>query len=194
MSHLFEVPTTDSEAPYEDLPEVYAAFQALASAAGADFKQMAREWIVQAGGEIEAERISFDSYPADGLVRGQNGARFVLLARGTPDDGPRAGLRRNDTVLKMGCRAVMIARRTTLPILVVTSHLPYPGSRAGRIIADLHEDIFDLAATVGDLAGFRRFHRHLTGAGASAEPPVSVWRSGLVRQPTLFDDEAAPDA
>lgn len=188
MTHLFEVPAA-GEAPYEDLPVAYASFQALASAAGADFKQMAREWIVQAGGVVEAENLKFDSYPADGLVRGANGARFVLLARGTPDDGPRAGLRRNDTMLKMGCRAMMIARRTDLPILVVTSHLPDPATRAGRILADLHDDIFDVAATVGDLAGFRRFHRHLTATPAPVEPLPSVWRAGVFSQPDLFGGE-----
>ncbi|HEX2053937.1 MAG TPA: hypothetical protein VHJ78_09475 [Actinomycetota bacterium] len=186
MSHLFEVAGEAAE-PYEDLPETYAGFQALAAAAGADFKEMAREWIVQAGGAIEADRIAFDSYPADGLVRGANGARFILLARGTPDDGLRAGLRRNDTVLKMGCRAIMIARRTDLPILVVTSHLPDPASRAGRILADLHTDIFDVAATVGDLAGFRRFRRHLTELPAPVAPLPSPWRLDFFRQPELFE-------
>lgn len=186
MTHLFEVPAPADE-PYEDLPTAYAAFQALASAAGADFKDMAREWIVQAGGELEAGKLKFDNYPADGLVRGQNGARFVLLARGTPDDGERAGLRRNDTVLKMGCRAMMIARRTDFPILVVTSHLPDPASRAGRILSDLHTDIFDVAATVGDLAGFQRFRRHLTEAPAPTDPLPSVWRTGVFTQPGLFD-------
>ncbi|CAN5765716.1 hypothetical protein BH23ACT12_BH23ACT12_18730 [soil metagenome] len=190
MTQLFEVPNLTEE-PYEDLPSTYAAFQALASAAGADFKEMAREWIVQAGGVLETDKVRFDDYPTDGLVRGQNGARFVLLARGTPDDGERAGLRRNDTMLKMGCRAIMIARRTDLRILVVTSHLPEVSSRAGRILSDLHGDIFDVAATVGDLAGFQRFHRHLTQTPAPAEPLPSVWRTDLFRQPELFDEEPA---
>lgn len=192
MTKLFEVPRLADE-PYEDLPSAYSAFQALASAAGADFKEMAREWIVQAGGVLESDKLKFGNYPTDGLIRGQNGARFVLLARGTPDDGPRAGLRRNDTVLKMGCRALMIARRTDLRILVVTSHLPHVDSRAGRILADLHTDIFDVAATVGDLAGFRRFRRHLTEAPAPAEPLPSVWRTEVFSQPELFDEEP-PDA
>lgn len=192
MRQLFEVPGASPE-PYEDLPEGYAGFQALASAAGSDFKDMAREWIVQAGGDVEADRLQFDAYPADGLIRGSNGMRFVLLARGTPDDGPRAGLRRNDTVLKMGCRAIMIARRTDLPILVVTSHLPDPASRAGRILSDLHSDIFDVAATVGDLAGFRRFRRHLTELPAPVTPLPSPWRTDFFRQPDLFTPEP-PDA
>ncbi len=188
MTHLFEVPAVAAQTPYEDLPITYSDFQALASAAGADFKEMAREWIVQAGGVIEAGKLKFDSYPADGLVRGRNGARFVLLARGTPDDGHRSGLRRNDTVLKMGCRAIMIARRTDLPILVVTSHLPDPGSRAGRILSDLHSDIVDVAATAGDLAGFRRFRRHLTEVPAPSDPLASVWRAGVFSQPELFGE------
>lgn len=192
MTKLFEVPSLADE-PYEDLPSAYAAFQALSSAAGADFKEMAREWIGQAGGELESDTLKFENYPTDGLIRGQNGARFVLLARGTPDDGPRAGLRRNDTVLKMGCRALMIARRTDLRILVVTSHLPDVDSRAGRILADLHTDIFDVAATVGDLAGFRRFRRHLTETPAPDEPLPSPWRTGFFSQPELFDTEP-PDA
>jgi hypothetical protein len=192
MTRLFEVPSL-ADAPYEDLPAAYAAFQALASAAGADFKEMAREWIEQAGGVLESGKLQFDNYPTDGLIRGQNGARFVLLARGTPDDGLRAGLRRNDTVLKMGCRAIMIARRTDLRILVVTSHLPEPGSRAGRILSDLHSDIFDVAATVGDLTGFQRFRRHLTETPAPTEPLASVWRTEVFSQPELFDQEP-PDA
>ena len=190
MTRLFEVPGLAVE-PYEDLPFTYASFQALASAAGADFKEMAREWIVQAGGALETDKLRFDDYPTDGLVRGLNGARFVLLARGTPDDGERAGLRRTDTMLKMGCRAMMIARRTDLKILVVTSHLPEPSSRAGRILSDLHGDIFDVAATVGDLAGFRRFHRHLTQTPAPDDPLPSVWRTEVFRQPELFDEEPA---
>jgi hypothetical protein len=94
-------------------------------------------------------------------------------------------------VLKMGCRALMIARRTDLRILVVTSHLPDVDSRAGRILADLHTDIFDVAATVGDLAGFRRFRRHLTENPAPMEPLPSVWRTEVFSQPELFDEEPA---
>jgi hypothetical protein len=82
----------------------------------------------------------------------------------------------------------MIARRTDLPILVVASHLPHPASRAGRILADLHTDIFDVAATHGDLPGFRRFHRHLTRTPAPVEPLPSVWRTDVFRQPDLFEE------
>lgn len=193
MNHLFEVSAYGDE-PYEDLPRAFAQFQATASAAGADFKDMARDWIEQLGGTVEATKLAFDSYPAGGLIRGRNGSRFVLLAHGTPDDGPRAGLRRTDTVLKMGCRAVMIARRTDLPILVVTSHLPDLNCRAGRILTDLQADIFDVAAIVGDLAGYRRFARHLTETPPAGQPPASMWRAAAFRQPNLFSGDGPGDA
>jgi hypothetical protein len=184
---LFEVPRSGPE-PYENLPDPgeSAYFQARASAAGADFKQIAKEWVEQAGGTIEADRMMVGVHPVDALVRGINGSRYLLLARGTPDGGPRAGLRRTDTVLKMGCRAVLIARRTDLPLLVVTSHLPTPTSRSGRILADLHKDIFDVVATEGDLGGFHRLHQYFTQVPRPTDPLPAPWRSRHAQE-SLFD-------
>jgi hypothetical protein len=190
---LFEVPKSSFQEPYENLPDQTAYFQARASAAGADFKQMAKEWISQAGGAIEADKMMVGVHPVDALIRGRNGARYLLLARGTPDGGPKAGLRRSDTVLKMGCRAVMIARRTDLPILVVTSHLPAPGSSAGQILADLHSDIFDVAALEGDLHGYQRIHRYLTEVPPPTSPLPAPWRNGN-DQGILFDGWSRGDA
>ncbi len=183
---LFEVPGNSGPEPYENLPEPGAYFQARASAAGADFKQIAKEWVEQAGGAIEADRMMVGVHPADALVRGRNGSRYLLLARGTPDGGPKAGLRRTDTVLKMGCRAVLIARRTDLPILVVTSHLPAPTSRSGQILADLHADICDVVAIEGDLGGFQRLRQYFTDVPRPTNPLPAPWRSGHL-QVSLFD-------
>lgn len=183
---LFEVPSNSGPEPYENLPEPGAYFQARASAAGADFKQIAKEWVEQAGGAIEADRMMVGIHPVDALIRGRNGARYLLLARGTPDSGPKAGLRRTDTVLKLGCRAVLIARRTDLPILVVTSHLPAPTSRSGRILAELHSDIFDFVATEGDLGGFHRLQQYFTEVPRPTNALPAPWRSAQ-SQESLFD-------
>lgn len=95
--------------PYEDLPAPSAWFQARAGTAGADFDDEAFAFVTTAGGRVERRGLSVAGHPVDGLVRGTNGAAFLVAAHGTPDAGvsPQDGLRRTDTVLKLGCRAVM---------------------------------------------------------------------------------------
>lgn len=185
---LFEVPGSTGAEPYEDLPNQLAYFQARSRPAGSEFKEMAKEWIRDAGGVIEAESMEVGFHPVDALIKGRNGTRFLLLARGTPDGGPRAGLRRSDTVLKLGCRAVLIARRTDLPILVVTSHLPASGSSAGQILSDLHSDIFDVVALEGDLQGFHRIQRYLTELPPPLGPLPAPWKYGHA-QASLFHED-----
>ncbi|MFN0090350.1 MAG: hypothetical protein ACKVWR_08805, partial [Acidimicrobiales bacterium] len=128
---LFEIAAVDDEHGADggawegDRPGVGeggAWFQGLAAHAGAEFKDLALGFAADAGATVLRRGLLVGHYPVDALIKGGGGARFVVLCHGTPDDGERAGLRRTDTVLKMGFRAMQLARRQHLPVLVLTSH------------------------------------------------------------------------
>lgn len=182
---------TGAVEPYEALPAPRAWFQARAGTAGADFDDEAFAYVAAAGGNVERRGVSVAGHPVDGVVRGRNGAAFLVAAHGTPDAGvsPQDGLRRTDTVLKLGCRAVMWARAGARPLLVVTSALPRPGSAAARYLADLGPDIFDVVATSGDLAGYLRLRQYLQSDPPLQAPLVAPWRA-RAHQLSLLDDHA----
>ena len=175
-------------APYEDVAPGATDFQARASRAGAEFDHEALELVEEAGGVVVRRHLRVEGHPLDALVRGRSGAVFLVAAHGTPDRTSRsqAGLRRTDTVLKVGCRAQLLrAGGQAPPLVVVTSHLPAPGSEAARLLAELGPAIHEVVATVGDYAGFRRLAR-LLGPEPPAEPPAAPWRIGPGCQLSLF--------
>ena len=112
-------------------------FQSRAARAGADFKAMAMKRLTEAG--AIANRCDFEvhGFPVDAEVAGSNGRRFLVLARGTPDEQNRGALRRTDTVEKVGFMAMQLARRQDLPILLITSDLPGRSTMAGHYLAAL---------------------------------------------------------
>lgn len=183
-ARLFSLEETEQPQPYEgDLPAPASPFQARAVAEGADFDAIAFDFMEQAGGTMERFGGEVDGIPVDGLVRGTNGRRFLVAAHGTIDGGPQAGLRRVDTVHKVGHRASMLAPGSP-PLLVLTSHLPAAGSKAAFYLARSRAHIFDVIATTGDLAGFLRLTHYLKGTGGSLEPQAALWRC-VVRQEQL---------
>lgn len=182
---LFPVAGVATPAPYEGhLPEGPSYFQARASVEGADFDDVAVRYVAEAGGWVERRGGHVDDIPIDGVVRGTSGATFLLAAHGTFDDGPQSGLRRVDTVHKVGHRAALLAKGDNPPLLVITSHLPRAGSKAALYLARSREDIFDVVATTGDLGGFQRLRRYLNEAPPATEPGDSDWRHHVL-QPAL---------
>ena len=152
----------DAPEPYEgDLADSGAEFQSLASRSGAEFKHMTGDLLRDADATILVAGRKLGPYNLDFVIVGRNSQRYVVLAHGTPDGGARAGLRRTDTVKKLGFDAMQLARAQELPILVVTSHLPSAGTAAARYLRDLADDIREVIALRGDLGGRRRLLRHL---------------------------------
>ncbi|MDQ3985967.1 MAG: hypothetical protein M3280_05655 [Actinomycetota bacterium] len=183
---LFAVEPHPKE-PYEELPSVHSPFQARAAAEGADFDHEAMGFIEAAGGTIEQVGGEADGIPIDGIVRGANGSSFLVMAHGTFSDTQKAGLRRVDTVHKVGHRASMLAPGH-LPLLVITSHLPRLGSKAAFYLARSRANIFDVIATTGDFQGFTRLRRYLVNEPPPKNPIPAPWRIEM-RQPTLDETE-----
>src|SRR5262249_20633088 len=104
---LFEFPTEAGGDAYED-PDLQRRtdFQSRGPRSGADFKAMAINRLRDAGSQIERLDFEIDGLPVDALIAGRNGRRFLVLARGTPAEGDQSGLRRTDTVEKMGFMAM----------------------------------------------------------------------------------------
>lgn len=190
---LVELPLEGAADPFEDprLDE-RTNFQSRAPRAGADFKAMAVSWLRSAGATIERTGFEIDEFPVDAEISGSTGRRFFVLARGTPQEQKRGALRRTDTVEKMGFMAVQLARCQDLPILVVASDLPKRSTKAGRYLAALSDDVWDVVALRDDFRGFQRLRGHLHGPIAEAPPPAP-WRSPEPDPPpTLFDQPDAP--
>lgn len=154
---------------------------------------MAVSWLGSAGATIERTDFEIDEFPVDAEISGSTGRRFLVLARGTPQEQKRGALRRTDTVEKMGFMAVQLARCQDLPVLVVASDLPQRSTKAGRYLAALSDDVWDVVALRDDFRGFQRLHAHLHGPTAEAPPPAP-WRLRKVEQaPSLFDQPDAQD-
>lgn len=190
---------SDADPAFEDAAEIAGGFQGRAKREGTEFKVEALEYIERAGCAILQHGHHVASYPVDALVRTPNGVRLIVACHGVFDDGRQAGLRRTDTVHKLGHRAHALRRRSAARLLVVTSHLPESGTQAARYLADLHEDLgdwlVDVIATTGDLAGFQRFLRWST-LPIVGPPMLAPWWSAVSDAPeqTALRFEEARDA
>jgi hypothetical protein len=164
----------DPSEPFEDFVDDDASFQSRASTSGREFKATVADFVTEAGATILVRAARSGPYPLDFVIEGSNQLRYVVLAHGTFDDTPDAGLRRTDTVKKLGFDVVQLSRREEIPVIAVTSHLPNPGTAAAMFLADLTAELFDVVATTGDLAGFHRLINHLQGRGD--RPDNAPWR------------------
>ena len=180
---LFRVETGDAVPGLweEEDFERRADFQSRAPVAGADFKEIALDYLIKAGSRILAVRTRVCDGPVDAIVEGRAKRKLLVLSRGTPDDTPTAGLRREDTVLKVGFFGVQLGHRQRLPVVIVTSHLPKRESAPGRYLEMIYPAVAEVVATTGDLAGFQRL-----GALLHDEPlsPITraPWRDPLPSQ------------
>lgn len=184
---LFELDGAAAAEPFEE-PDLHRRtnFQSRAPRSGADFKAMAIARLRDAGATVEKTNFQIDGLPVDAQVFGENGRRFLVLARGTPEEQDRGALRRTDTVEKMGFMAMQLARRQGTPILIITSDLPRRSTKAGRYLAALSGDVWDVVSHRADLRGFHRLRDHLHGPIPS-QPPDAPWRtSENVSPPSLF--------
>lgn len=167
------------ETPFEQLPQVDAHFQSRARREGELFDEVALEHLSRAGAVVERGRHKVAHYAVDGLIRTPNGGRYLVAAHGNFDDGERPGLRRTDTLAKVAQRAVMLHARDALPLVVVTSHLPRPGTAPAFHLADLHvllgPWLIDVVATSGDFAGFHRLRAFFTQEPRPAAPASAPW-------------------
>lgn len=178
--HLFEVSGTESTNPFEDLPrDPVSESQARSSLHGREFDHEAFDFLEQNGAQIIGRYIRVLGYPLDAEVEAPNGMRFYVDAHGSPDrlDHSQAGMRRTDTMLKFGFKALRLhARGCQTPLLLITSHLPKAGTQSAYFLTELEGVLFDAIATVGDLAGRQRLVRYFNEPAQNVEPLPAPWR------------------
>lgn len=188
----FKVAESSLAEPWEEAQIGQRAdFQSLAVGSGYEFKRMAQRFVEEAGGQFVMTAARIGPYPIDGIVQSPSGRQFYLLARGTPDEGKLSGLRRVDTVQKLGFVAMQLKRRSSTPVLVVTSDLPRGESKAGQYLADLADDVWDVVAVRGDLRGFNRLRSAFDGSPRT--PLDAAWTThvrtlDVARQSSFFDE------
>jgi len=156
-------------------------FQALSVREGSAFKVLAASFLESAGATFTRQPFELEGIPVDGEIQSRHGQSFLVLARGTPDQKKRSGLRRTDTVEKVGFKAMRLATRTEKPILIVTSDLPSPKSKAGLYLSELADTVWDVVAVRGDVRGFQRLHRHLNER-LPMSSPNAPWRGSSWRE------------
>jgi hypothetical protein len=182
-------PTFGGPAPYEQLPPVDAHFQSRARREGELFDEVALDHLMAAGAAVDLGRHKIEHYPVDARIVTPNGGRYLVAAHGNFDEGSQPGLQRTDTVAKVFQRAVMLHAKGALPLIVVTSHMPKPGSATSHHLADLHALLgpwlVDVVAVTGDFAGFHRLQRLFTDVPRSNPSPASWWHADP--QLRLFD-------
>lgn len=186
---LFELPAEATSSPFEvENLAARTSFQSRAPRAGADFKSIALQYLVKAGAQIVSRSIEINGLPVDAKVSGTNGRPFLVLARGTPDEQERGGLRRTDTVEKVGFMAMQLTARQPVPVLVVTSDLPDVSTKAALYLAYLSDYVWDVVALRGDMRGFQRLSWHLSGP-PDAQRPLSPWQKLEAAPQPLFSIE-----
>lgn len=188
MTPLRLVELDPPEEPFDDVPTDGALFQSRCRSTGADFTEQALDHLRRAGATVERRGVVVADVEVAAVVRGPAGRRFLVLTHGTIDDGPRAGLRRSDTLKKAGFDVIALARSSELPVLLLTSHLP-SGGRSGRLLAVVADDVFDVVAVHDDLPGFHRLAAALVGEDGSPPPPAP-WRRPADQQLGLFAADA----
>jgi hypothetical protein len=180
---LFAVDPADDEATelFEDLPpDPVSEAQARSSLHGREFDEEAFAFVESLGARVVDRYVRVFGYRLDGLIEGANGRRFYLGASGTPDrtDRPQAGMRRQDTMLKFGFKALRLAQRgCPHPLLLVTSHLPKPATSSAYLLGELAEVLFDAVATTGDLAGQQRLRSYFVDVPPPSDPLAAPWRA-----------------
>jgi hypothetical protein len=183
---------------YEDLPvDPVSEAQARSTLHGREFDEEAFGFIEALGARVLQRYVRVFGYRLDGLVEGTNGARFYVGASGTPDrtDRAQAGMRRQDTMLKFGFKALRLAQRgCPYPLILVTSHLPKPGTSAAYLLSELHDVLFDAVATTGDLAGQRRLRAYFTDAPPPIRPLPAPWRAVQLALDALAESGPGFDA
>lgn len=196
--NLFSVPDDTPADEYEDLPPDPASeSQARSTLHGKEFDALAFAFLEELGATIVERFVKVDGYPLDALIAGTNGRRFYVDARGTPDrtEHPKAGLRRQDTVLKFGFKAIRLHQRGLgHPLILLTSHMPRPGSSSEFLLSELNDVVLDVVPIVGDWPGRQRLVTYLT-TDAPIAPLPAPWRA--VQQMLDFEldlDEEDDDA
>ena len=168
------------EEPFEDLPGG-GTFNAGNKATNDEFSLEALEQLVRAGARVVAGPHQVGPIRVGARVIGTDGRMWLVLMHGTVDDSKRAGLRRTDTVKKVGFDVQLLRDLTSLPVLVVTSHLAAAGAAAE--LADVVRGwADDLVALRGDLRGLRRLAGHF-GGPVPTDPPT----------PRLVEDDVVAD-
>ena len=196
---LFPVADGGTDEEFEDLPPDPASeSQARSTLHGKEFDALALAFVADMGATVVERYVKIGHYPLDALVEGANGRRFLIDARGTPDrtDRPKAELRRQDTMLKFGFKAMRLAQRGCLhPLILVTSHMPKAGSSSEFLLSELNDVLLDAVPIVGDLPGRQRLHHYFTTDEPIAPRPAP-WRAvQLGFDPATLDlDETSPDA
>lgn len=180
-NRLFEALPGEGADPYEEpgLAKV-TNFQGRSGREGAVAKAIGLDLLKEMAATVEQPARQVEGFLSDGRVSGRNGRSFLVLVRGCHDDTKDSGLRRSDTVQKMGFQAMQLRRHQTLPLLVLTSDLPPRDSAPGRYLAAISPDIWDAIAWRGDLPGIWRLQAALHDP-AELDPPTAPWRSPIQR-------------
>jgi hypothetical protein len=171
-----------------------ASFQQLARATGAEFKHLALDHIAQvavaAGVTVNIRRRQrVDVWAVDAIVTMPANIEVIVLVHGCIDTTPTAGLRRVDTTLKALASTYGLVAQQQRSVLIVTSHLPDPGSQSARLVARAGEHLggrlLDVIATSEDFAGTLRLTRYLTSGVVDADMGAP-WRQLSGGQMQLF--------
>ena len=191
---LFE--DEELEELFEELdPDPVSEAQARSSLHGREFDDEALQFLTTMGARVVARDIGVLGYHLDAEVEGTNGVRFYVDGHGTPDrtDRPQAGMRRTDTMLKFGFKALRLHQLgAPHPLLLITSHLPKAGTASAFLLTELTEVLLDAVATVGDLGGQQRLRHYFTAGDPLTERLPAPWRR--TAQLSLLDEAEASDA
>lgn len=169
MIDLVREPPSEDE-PWESAPLAGAYFNSPNRAVHADFTADAMTWLAAAGAVQKSGPDRIDDVQVAGIVADPQGNESIVLVHGTYDDTPQAGLRRTDTLKKVGFDAHLLTSRSAARhVIIVTSHLP--NGRTGKALLEHVRGFAEVVSVNGDLRGLHRLHERF-GGPIDTPPPV----------------------
>ena len=119
-------------------------FQRRSSMIGHAFGKMCDITLEGQGWELRGrEHIAIAGIEVDQVADNQHGISFFFEYKGSTE-GSRPGLRRTDSTKKALCNAFLLQGLGIGPYVIITSHMPLPGSDSAVMLEQAGKAVFDV--------------------------------------------------
>ncbi|HWS45753.1 MAG TPA: DNA methyltransferase [Acidimicrobiia bacterium] len=156
-------PTRIAPSPDVEVPGAEDSFQARATREGKAAQALAEQLLAEAGFVIAARnsRVRGTGVTINFIAADDDGRDWYFDVSGA-FTSTRGGLLRTDTVWKALGRAHVLARNGVERIVLLTSHLPRPGSEGAIALRNADDVVFDVIEMRSD-EGYERLRKYAAG-------------------------------
>ena len=129
---------------YAEQPKNRASFQSRSSKTGLLFEKICRHKLLSLGFRLQGPRkITKAGIQVDEVALNSRGQEIFFEFKGSYRS-PRPGLVRTDTTKKALCNGFLMDLLGIGPYIIMTSHMPRPGSSSDKMIKLAQQVIYDI--------------------------------------------------